>query len=64
MHVCDRSKLYTVHQEMEMEQQGVQEDRTDVQLCSGDWLARSLGIQLCGEIGFPNASMQVCRVRL
>ncbi|XP_014669654.1 PREDICTED: apolipophorins-like [Priapulus caudatus] len=52
------SKIYSVHQEGEVEVVGVVEGRTDETLCTGDRLARFLGMQLCAEVAFPNATLQ------
>lgn len=36
----------------------VTENRKEFKVCSGDTLARFSGLELCGELQFPNASLK------
>ncbi|XP_048255783.1 apolipophorins-like [Haliotis rufescens] len=52
-----KSSFFIVHDKVEKEQKMVQENRKTRRLCSGDRLAKFTGVELCGDISFPNASM-------
>ncbi|XP_067678851.1 uncharacterized protein [Haliotis asinina] len=52
-----KSSFFIVHDKVEKEQRMIQENRKTRRVCSGDRLAKFTGVELCGEISFPNASM-------
>ena len=45
-----------MHQGAEREQAMITEGRVDKQMCTGDILKKSLGLQLCGSLSFRNAT--------
>ena len=51
-----RSKFFILHNNMEQEQDMITENRQEFKVCSGSDLATVAGIELCGELSFPNAS--------
>ena len=52
-----RSSFFTVHQDKELEQKMITQNRQAMALCSGENVARITGLELCGELQFPNASL-------
>ena len=52
-----RSSFFTVHRELEREQKMVTQNRQTKKSCTGSTLAKVTGLELCGEISFPNASL-------
>ena len=53
---CFRSKFHIVHDQYEKEQQMVRTNRKEKQACTGQALARLLGMELCASLAFPNAT--------
>ncbi|KAK3093078.1 hypothetical protein FSP39_010780 [Pinctada imbricata] len=53
-----KSSFYTVHRDEEREQNMITENRKSHQLCTGSKLAIMTGLELCGVMEFPNASMK------
>ncbi|KAJ8316557.1 hypothetical protein KUTeg_005894 [Tegillarca granosa] len=43
---------------MEREQQMITENRKTKTVCTGDKMAKITGLELCGEVQFPNASLK------
>lgn len=44
---------------MEQEQEMIKENRKDYEMCSGTTLATITGMEFCGQLSFPNASLQM-----
>ena len=53
----DRSSFFTVHRDLEREQNMITENRQEHRSCSGDKIARITGLEICGELQYPNASL-------
>ncbi|XP_067004188.2 uncharacterized protein [Anabrus simplex] len=57
MQILDVStKLFMLHREVQHEMKGILEDREEHQGCSPDFISDILGLKLCGELAYPNAS--------
>lgn len=54
----DRTQFFILGDTEEKEQKMVTNNRKEFELCSGKSLARITGLELCGQLQFPNASMQ------
>ena len=52
-----RSSFFTVHQDKELEQKMITQNRQAMAFCSGEKVALITGLELCGELQFPNASL-------
>ena len=52
-----RSSFFTMHRDTEREQKMITENRQAMSSCTGDKLAYITGLELCGELQFPNASL-------
>lgn len=53
-----RTAFFTVHRDVEKEQNMITKNRQIHKTCTGSHLARITGLKLCGEIQFPNASLE------
>lgn len=53
-----RTAFFTVHRDVEKEQNMITKNRKIHKTCTGSHLARITGLKLCGEIQFPNASLE------
>ncbi|GFS10552.1 microsomal triglyceride transfer protein large subunit [Elysia marginata] len=53
-----RSKFFILHNNVEQEQKMITENRKEFELCTCAKTAEITGAVLCGQISFPNASMQ------
>ena len=53
-----RSSFFTIHNNLEKEQKMVTENQQTKRLCSSDKLVTITGLELCGELQYPNASMK------
>ncbi|KAJ8307373.1 hypothetical protein KUTeg_015457 [Tegillarca granosa] len=53
-----KTSFFTVHHDMEREQQMITENRKTKTVCTGDKMAKITGLELCGEVQFPNASLK------
>ncbi|CAG5134991.1 unnamed protein product [Candidula unifasciata] len=51
-----KSQFFIIHNDIEKEQEMVKENYQEHKLCSGDKVATIIGVELCGELKFPNAS--------
>ncbi|KAK7501815.1 hypothetical protein BaRGS_00006901, partial [Batillaria attramentaria] len=51
-----RSEFAIVHNTVEKEQKMITDNRQTIKLCTGDMAARVVGLELCGELQYPNAS--------
>ena len=45
-----------MHNKVEKKQKMITENRQTVKMCTGDMAARITGLELCGELQYPNAS--------
>lgn len=52
-----RSSFFTVHRDIEREQQMITDNKKSSKSCTGSKLAKITGIELCGELSYPNASL-------
>jgi hypothetical protein len=53
-----RSQFFIMHNNVEKEQEMIKTNRQTYKKCSGDKMATIIGMELCGELSFPNASME------
>ena len=53
-----RTAFFTVHRDVDKEQKMITTNRQTKRLCSGADLSKIVGLELCGELEFPNASME------
>ncbi|XP_012938169.2 apolipophorins-like [Aplysia californica] len=51
------SKFFIIHNDVEKEQAMMADNRQEYKVCSGGQLATIFGMEMCGELSFPNASM-------
>ncbi|KAL8584622.1 hypothetical protein ACOMHN_002351 [Nucella lapillus] len=59
MEILDLStKFFIVHNKAESEQKMITDNRREYELCSGSVLSSMTGLEMCGKLQFPNASMQ------
>ncbi|XP_050403910.2 uncharacterized protein LOC126819756 [Patella vulgata] len=59
MEILDvKTAFFTVHGDIEKEQTMVTDNRKVATVCTGSRMAKVTGLELCGEISFPNASMK------
>ncbi|XP_063427202.1 apolipophorins-like [Mytilus trossulus] len=52
-----KTAFFTVHRESEREQKMITANRQTKKVCSGDKLAKIIGLELCAELQYPNASL-------
>ncbi|KAL5015760.1 hypothetical protein ScPMuIL_005349 [Solemya velum] len=58
MEILDvRTEFFTVHRDIETRQNLITENRKEKSVCTGPWLAKMSGLELCGAVEFSNASM-------
>ena len=55
--VLCRTKFFIVHDNQESEQAMITDNRKEFEVCSGALGAKISGVELCGQLHFPNASM-------
>ena len=55
--IC-RTAFFTVHRDAEKEQKMITKNRQTHRTCTGNHLSKITGLKLCGEIHFPNASLE------
>ncbi|XP_063238564.1 uncharacterized protein LOC134540049 isoform X2 [Bacillus rossius redtenbacheri] len=60
----NKAEIFTAESELivarggeEEPQIGITEGRTDAHVCTWTWLDKTLGLQFCGDLQFPNASL-------
>ncbi|XP_063426893.1 apolipophorins-like [Mytilus trossulus] len=53
-----KTSFFTVHRDETREQKMVTQNRQTKKLCTGDDIAHVTGLELCGEISYPNASLK------
>ena len=53
-----RSSFFTLHNHQEKEQKMITENQQRSALCSSSKLVTVTGLELCGEITYPNASLK------
>ncbi|XP_076462150.1 uncharacterized protein LOC143294657 [Babylonia areolata] len=53
-----RTKFFVLHNEAEVEQKMITDNRKKYKVCTGASLSTVTGLEMCGELQFPNASMQ------
>ncbi|KAK7094147.1 hypothetical protein V1264_007812 [Littorina saxatilis] len=53
------SEFSIVHNQVEKKQQMITENRQSVKMCTGDVTSHITGLELCGELQYPNASTSV-----
>lgn len=53
-----RTSFFTVHRDETREQKMITQNRQTKKLCTGDDLSHVTGLELCGEISYPNASLK------
>ena len=51
-----RSEFSIIHNEVEKKQSMITENRKSFELCTGNVAARIFGLELCGELKYPNAT--------
>ncbi|KAI8509667.1 hypothetical protein Bbelb_120950, partial [Branchiostoma belcheri] len=49
-----QSKVFLINQDQEYEVRGVEAGRVDESACSGTWGIETFGLQMCGEVQYPN----------
>ncbi|XP_078656508.1 apolipophorins-like isoform X3 [Branchiostoma floridae x Branchiostoma belcheri] len=49
-----QSKVFLINQDQEYEVRGVAAGRVDESACSGTWGIETFGLQMCGEVQYPN----------
>ncbi|XP_056009974.1 uncharacterized protein LOC125679922 [Ostrea edulis] len=54
-----KTAFFTVHRDAEKEQKMITKNRKTHKTCTGSYLSKITGLKLCGEIQFPNASLEV-----
>ena len=52
------SEFSIVHNKVEKKQEMITENRQSLKLCTGEAASRLTGLELCGELQFPNASIK------
>eukprot|EP00745_Piridium_sociabile_P044468 TRINITY_DN93421_c0_g1_i8.p1 TRINITY_DN93421_c0_g1~~TRINITY_DN93421_c0_g1_i8.p1 ORF type:complete len:138 (-),score=33.61 TRINITY_DN93421_c0_g1_i8:10-423(-) len=57
--LCCSSEFSIVHNSVEKKQKMIMENRQSVKVCTGEAASRLSGLELCGELQFPNASSRV-----
>ncbi|XP_052103665.1 uncharacterized protein LOC127737174 [Mytilus californianus] len=53
-----KTSFFTVHRDETREQKMITQNRQTKKLCTGDKLSHVTGLELCGEISYPNASLK------
>ncbi|XP_078574880.1 apolipophorins-like isoform X1 [Branchiostoma floridae x Branchiostoma japonicum] len=53
-----QSKLFLINQDQEEEVRGVEADRVDESTCTGTWGIETFGLQMCGEVQYPNPRLE------
>ncbi|VDI44373.1 Hypothetical predicted protein [Mytilus galloprovincialis] len=53
-----KTSFFTVHRDETREQKMITQNRQTKKLCTGDDLSHVTGLELCGEISYPNASLK------
>lgn len=53
-----RSKFFVLHKEEEREQRGLAANRVDISKCTGSKIAKWFGVELCGEIAYPEPTVR------
>ncbi|XP_062611985.1 uncharacterized protein LOC134273791, partial [Saccostrea cucullata] len=53
-----KTAFFTLHRDVEKEQKMITKNRQTLKTCSGLNLAKITGLRLCGEMQFPNASLE------
>ncbi|KAL3871442.1 hypothetical protein ACJMK2_039441 [Sinanodonta woodiana] len=53
-----KTAFFTVHRDVEKEQKMIVNNRQIKRLCSGADLSKIVGLEICGELEFPNATME------
>ncbi|XP_061171948.1 uncharacterized protein LOC133181472, partial [Saccostrea echinata] len=53
-----KTAFFTLHRDIEKEQKMITKNRQTHKTCTGFKLAKITGLKLCGEIQFPNASLE------
>ncbi|KAG1669608.1 Apolipophorin [Nymphon striatum] len=53
-----QTSMFLIHQDVEYPQKGIEEERTEMNKCTGDLISTITGMELCGELQFPNASLK------
>ncbi|CAH1244201.1 CTD-3088G3.8 [Branchiostoma lanceolatum] len=53
-----QSKLFLINQDQEREVRGVEADRVDESACTGTWGIETFGLQMCGEVQYPNPRLE------
>ncbi|KAL3871450.1 hypothetical protein ACJMK2_039447 [Sinanodonta woodiana] len=53
-----KTAFFTVHRDVEKEQKMITNNRQTQRFCSGADLSKIVGLELCGELEFPNATME------
>lgn len=53
-----RTAFFTVHRDVEKEQKMITKNRQTHKKCTGSQLAKITGLKMCGEMQFPNASLE------
>lgn len=54
-----RSSFFTVHNNVEREQRMVTDNKQSKVYCSPDTLTKVIGLQVCAELSYPNATSKV-----
>lgn len=57
MSLC-RTSFFSVHRDEIREQKMITDNRQTKKVCTGDRLAQLSGLEMCGEISYPNASLK------
>ena len=55
--IC-RTSFFSVHRDETREQNMITQNRQTKKLCTGDKISHVIGMELCAEISYPNASLK------